>query len=284
MTVGINFGSKIVIGVIAMVVIMGLGAALFSPSNEYLFGTGPDSDPDPYLVHLVKAQNAESCSDSSCKDDVLNHYKMALEINPEGRGALDGILSTLIELHNFDEAYTYYQTLSKLYPDRNFVETFYAVPLFLGLKQYDHALNSSDAYLEKIQEDKSEFTIQYALALRDKARSLIGLERYDESIAVIEESYYLDPSGHTLVYKGVALSKQEKYHDALKVFDMSKKNGGGGLLLSLEQGIALWNVGRYDEAKDILDNIESSNPESYGFLECEVLSARKELQNLVNSS
>ena len=282
---GNNFGIKLAIGVIAMVVIMGLGAALFSPSNDYLFDNGPDSlDPDPYLMHLDKAQNAKSCGDLSCKNDALNHYKMALKINPEGRGALDGILSNLIELHNFEEAYIYYQKLTKLYPERNFVEIFHAVPLFLGLKQYDNALNSSDAYLERIQEDKSEFTFQYALALRDKARSLINLERFDEAIAVIDESYELDPSGNALVYKGIALSKQGKYREALNVFDMSKKNGGEGFLLSLEQGIALWNIDRYDEAREILDNIESSNLESHGFIDYEILDAREELRNLVNPS
>ena len=269
---GKNFGTKLAIGVIAMVIIMGLGAAVFSPSNEYLFGQGPDSlDPDPYLMHLDKAKDAKSCRNVSCENDALNHYKIALEINPEGRGALDGILSELVDLHKFDEAYQYYQILTKLYPERNFLETFHAVPMFLGLKQYEKALDSSDAYLERIQGKKLDLKVQYGLALKDKAKALIGLERFDEAISVIDESYEIHPSENTLVYKGIALSKQEKYDKAIEVFDLSEKNGAEGLLLHLQRGIALWNIDRHDEAKEILENIESSNPESDKLIEAEIL-------------
>lgn len=282
---GSNFGRKLAIGVIVMVVLMGLGAAAFSPSNDYLFGKGPESlDPDPYLMHIDKAKDAESCRNLSCQNDALNHYKLALEINPEGRAALDGMMIELINLHNFAEAYQHYQTLTKLYPEKNFVETIHAVPLFLGLKQYENALVSSDAYLERIKEKKLEFASQYALALRDKAKSLIGLERFDEAIVVIDESYKFDPSGNTLAYKGIALSKQEKYHEALGVFDISKKNHDGDFLLSLERGIVLWKIDRYDEAKSILENIESKNLESNGFIDVEILDAREELRNLVDKS
>ncbi len=280
-----NFGRKLAIGVIVMVVVMGLGAAIFSPTNEYLFGKGPDSlDPDPYLMHIDKAKDAESCVDLSCKNDAFDHYKMALEINPEGRAALDGIIIELIGLHKFDEAYQYYQTLTKLYPERNFVEIIHAPTLFLGLKQYENALSSSDAYLERIEEKKLEFASQYALALRDKARALIGLERFDEAISVIEESYKLDPSGNTLAYKGIALSKLGKYQESLEIFEKSKINHDGSFLLSLERGIALWKLDRYQEAKEILENIESENLESKGFIDNEIFDAREELNNLLNNS
>lgn len=280
-----NFGRKLAIGVIAMVVVMGLGAAVFSPSNEYLFGKGPDSlDPDPYLMHIDKAKDAEYCRDLSCKKDVLDHYKMALEINPEGRAALDGIFIELINLNKFDEAYEHYQTLTNLYPERNFVEIIHAPSMFLGLKQYENALRSSNAYLERIEEKKLEFASQYALALKDKARALIGLERFDEAIAVIEESYELEPSGNALVYKGIALSEQGKYQESLEIFEKSRKNHDGDFLLPIEKGIASWKIDRYDEAKKILEIIESENLESHEFIDNEIFDGREELRNLVNKS
>ena len=279
-----NFGIKLAIAVIAMVVIMGLGSLLFSPSNEYLFGEGPESlKPDPYLLHLDKAKKAETCNNVSCESDALNHYKMALEINPEGRGALDGILSELISLNKFEEAYKYYQTITKLYPEKNFVETIHAVPMFLGLKQYEEALSSSEDYLKRIDEKKLEFAFEYSLALRDKSRALIGLDRFEEAILIIDESFELRPSGDTLLYKGIALSKQGKYNEALEVFDKISKEGTEGILFDLERGIALWNISRHEEAKKILDNIENS-PESDKFLNNEILDAKERLRNLINES
>ena len=282
---GNNLGIKLAITVIVMVVIFGLGATVFSPSSEYLFGEGPESlKPDPYLLHLDKAKRAETCNNVSCESDALNHYKMALEINPEGRGALDGILGELISLNKFEEAYKYYQTITKLYPEKNFVETIHAVPMFLGLKQYDDALSSSEDYLKRIEGKKLEFAFEYSLALRDKARALIGLERFEEAVLIIDESFELRPSGDTLLYKGMALSKQGKYNEALEVFDKISKEGTEGILLDLERGIVLWNVGKFDEAKEILLNLEENKLESSRFLDSEIIDAREHLQNLVGSS
>ncbi len=278
-----NFGLKLAIGVIVMIVVMGLGATIFSPSNEYLFGEGADSlNPDPYLMHIDKAKDAKSCDDVSCKIDAIDHYKMALEINPEGRAALDGIIIELINLHKFNEAYQYYQKLTKLYPERNFVEIIHAPSMFLGLKQYENALSSSNAYLERIEDKKLEFASQYALALRDKARALIGLEQFDEAITVIEESYELDPSGNTLVYKGIVLSQLGKYQESLEIFEKSKTNHDGNFLLPLQKGITMWKLDRHDEAKEILENIESKNSESHKFMDYEINDAKEELRSLVN--
>lgn len=267
-----------------MVVIFGLGAIIFSPSSEYLFGEGPDSlEPDPYLLHLDKAKKAETCNNVSCESDALNHYKMALEINPEGRVALNGILSELISLNKFEEAHKYYQTITKLYPEKNFVETIHAVPMFLGLKQYEEALSSSEEYLKRIEEKKLEFVFEYSLALRDKARALIGLERFEEAILIIDESFELRPSGDTLLYKGIALSKQGKYNEALKVFDKISKEATEEILFDLERGIVLWNISRHEEAKKILDSIDNSS-ESDIFLNNEILDAKEHLRNLINES
>lgn len=287
-----NFGFKIAIGIIVLISLFGLGGTLLS-SSDYLFGNGANSlNPDPYVFHLYKAQESKSCNEPSCKDDALQHYKMALEVNPEGRSALDGILSELIKQRNFDEALLYYQKLTEIYPERNIVEILHATPMFLGLKQYENALSSSDAYLETMQEKKLEFASEYALALKNKAKALINLERYDEAISIIDESYELNPSGNTLVYKGVALSNQGKYQEALKVFEISKKNyiteeddEKGVSLLSLERAIVLWYVGNYEESEEIWDNIESKNIEdSNDIIGDEIYDAKKELQNLVNHS
>ncbi len=138
------------------------------------------------------------------------------------------------------------------------------------LDRKDEALAAFDEALKQNPEDISNW--QY------KASLLVEMKRYNESLEAYEKAIELIPENNTKelaqawLSKGTALNKtgkqeeaREAFQKSLELYDKAILDDPGDVRLQQRKGLALYNLGRYEESLGIYDQIieTSSRIEPY---------------------
>ncbi len=138
--------------------------------------------------------------------------------------------------------------------------------------------NESDAYNQSLQalDTALEMNSEYAEAWKTKGATLMDLKRYNESAAAFEKALEIAPGlPGALEGRAMALKELEKtgkspsaaraFDEAIESYDQVIKAANSSQELSyawISKGIALYELGRYDEAFNALDNATKADPKN----------------------
>ena len=99
--------------------------------------------------------------------------------------------------------------------------------------------------------------------LVNKGYALIGLERYDEAIAVYESALQLEPNNSMVLNNlGNLLSELGQPERALELYNRALEMEPGKSTTLFNKGNALIRLGRYEEAIEVFDHALETDPDN----------------------
>lgn len=138
--------------------------------------------------------------------------------------------------------------------------------------------NESDTYNQSLQALDTALDInpEYAEAWKIKGTTLMDLKRYDESAEAFEKAMEIAPGlpgaleGRAMALKELGKTDEsvptaQAFEDAIEAYDQTIKAANSSQELSyawISKGIALYELGRYEEAFSALDNATKADPKN----------------------
>jgi tetratricopeptide (TPR) repeat protein len=200
-------------------------------------------------------------STSGMNEEAIECYNKALEINPRNKYALINKCGVLQEISRFDETLECINKALEIYPKDAEFWNFKAGILY-DLSQFDDALVCVNKAL-KIEPENCKFLGNKALILRKLDRTDDALESINKALKINQKDAYLWYQKGTLA---------EDFNEAIKYFGKALEFNPDFVEALCSKGSNLSNIGKYDEALKIFDEVENKC-EKYD--KCEIISMNK---------
>jgi tetratricopeptide (TPR) repeat protein len=215
-------------------------------------------DPKEWVFWYNKGNTLSS---SGMHEEAIECYDKALELNPGVKYALINKCSALYKLGRFDEVLECIDNALKMYPkDAKFWE--FKASILYNLGKFDDVLVCINKALE-IEPENYGF-------LGNKAVTLHTLGRTDDALKCIDKALKINQKDATLWYQKGRITKD--FNEAIKYFDKALEFNPDHVEALCDKGSNLSNIGKYDEAMKIFDEVEKKC-EDYDT--CETISMKK---------
>ena len=202
-----------------------------------------------------------SLSFSGMNEEAIECYNKALELNPRDKCVLINKCITLHKIGRFDEELKCIDKGLEIYPmDAEFWK--FKSRTFYDLSKFDDVLVCINKALE-IEPENYGF-------LGNKAVTLHKLGRTDDALECIDKALKINQKDAGLWYQKGILTKD--FNEAVKYFDKALKFNPDLVEALCNKGANLSNIGKYDEAMKIFDEVEKKC-EKYD--NCEIISMNK---------
>jgi tetratricopeptide (TPR) repeat protein len=198
---------------------------------------------------------------SGRNEEAIKCYDKALELNPRNKSVLINKCSALREIGKSDEALECIDKALKTYPkDAEFWN--FKGGILYNLSKFDDVLVCINTALE-IEPEHSGF-------LGNKTITLYKLGRTEDALECIDKALKINQKDASLWYQKGTIT--EDFNEAIKYFDKALEFDPDHVEALCCKGSNLSNIGKYDEAMKIFDEVEKKC-EKYD--NCEIISMNK---------
>ena len=202
-----------------------------------------------------------SLSFSGMNEEAIECYNKALELNPRDKCVLINKCITLHKIGRFDEELKCIDKGLEIYPmDAEFWK--FKSRTFYDLSKFDDVLVCINKALE-IEPENYGF-------LGNKAVTLHKLGRTDDALECIDKALKINQKDAGLWYQKGRIT--EDFNEGIKCFDKALEFDPDLVEALCDKGSNLSNIGEYDEAMKIFDEVEKKC-EKYD--NCETISMKK---------
>ena len=216
-----------------------------------------ERDPTIFSDEKLAVETVMQLCNVAAIDVALEVVNVAIKYNPSSELLWIGKINVLQRLNKTDEVIETCKQAMELFKDKAIFKQYHAVALAIA-GRYNEALSVINKYLEG-----DPGSIELA---KGKARILMSMKRYEETVKFIDEfvSRIPDMIGRLdlIKIKGEALYHMERYDDALKVFREVLKYNKNDADVLYYIGAILNRQYRFDEAYRYLKKAVELDPEN----------------------
>jgi len=199
-------------------------------------------DPENAWTHAFLARALSLTGEEDRRDPAIRHYRRALALDPDLHWARKGLGAALTTSRRFREAVEVYERL---------FETDGIAFTAVDQCNYGCALLNTDrpgralaCFENALELDPSQFE-----ALVNRSRALRRLDRYDESVPVLEKAVGLKPEyGWLHSELGAVRAKLERHEEAVASFKTAVRRGTRGPAIYCHLGLSLLEQGKLKQA------------------------------------
>jgi len=217
-----------------------------------------ERDPTIFSDEKLAVETVMQLCNVAAIDVALEVVNVAIKYNPSSELLWIGKINVLQGLNKTDEVIETCKQAMELFKDKAIFKQYHAVALAIA-GRYDEALSVINKYLE---EDPGSIELA-----KGKARILMSMKRYEETVKFIDEFVSRIPEMMSskldlIKIKGEALYHMERYDDALKVFKEVLKHNKNDADALYYIGAILNKQYRFKEAYRYLKKAVELDPEN----------------------